>query len=85
MKDMEKAPIHFSEMLKLMDTAYQRRQTLNIKAWRSDGAEVEYKGWYVHHQHWRGGYVRLRNPVNRELRLVPEILIHEINGKKVYL
>lgn len=78
-------PIHFSEMQRLMDTAYQRRQTLNIKAFRSDGNRVEYRGWIIHHQYWRGGYVRLVNPVNREIRLVPEVFIYEINGKKVYL
>lgn len=78
-------PIHFSEMQRLMDTAYQRRQTLNIKAFRSDGNQVEYRGWIIHHQYWRGGYVRLVNPVNRQIRLVPEVFIYEINGRKVYL
>lgn len=78
-------PIHFSEMQRLMDTAYQRRQTLNIKAFRSDGNRVEYRGWIIHHQYWKGGYVRLVNPVNREIRLVPEVFIYEINGMKVYL
>lgn len=78
-------PIHFSEMQRLMDTAYQRRQTLNIKAFRSDGNRVEYRGWIIHHQYWRGGYVKLVNPVNREIRLVPEVFIYEINGRKVYL
>lgn len=78
-------PIHFSEMQRLMDTAYQRRQTLNIKAFQSDGNRVEYRGWIIHHQYWRGGYVRLVNPVNRQIRLVPEVFIYEINGMKVYL
>lgn len=78
-------PIHFSEMQRLMDTTYQRRQTLNIKAFRSDGNRVEYRGWIIHHQYWRGGYVRLVNPVNRQIRLVPEVFIYEINGMKVYL
>lgn len=78
-------PIHFSEMQRLMDTAYQRRQTLNIKAFRSDGNRVEYRGWIIHHQYWRGGYVRLVNPVNRQIRLVPEVFIYEINGMEVYL
>ena len=78
-------PIHFSEMQRLMDTAYQRRQTLNIKAFRSDGNRVECRGWIIHHQYWRGGYVRLVNPVNRQIRLVPEVFIYEINGRKVYL
>lgn len=77
--------IHFSEMQRLMDTAYQRRQTLNIRAWRSDGHRVYYKGWVVHHQYWKGGYVRLKNPISHQLRLVPEIFIYEINGMKIYL
>lgn len=72
-------------MQRLMDTAYQRRQTLNIKAFRSDGNRVEYRGWIIHHQYWRGGYVRLVNPVNRQIRLVPEVFIYEINGRNVYL
>lgn len=79
------SPIHFSEMQRLMDSAYQHRQTLNVKAWKSDGHRVEYRGWLVHHQYWKGGYVRLVNPLNREMRLVPEIFIYEINGRKVYL
>ena len=78
-------PIHFSEMQRLMVTAYQRRQTLNIKAFRSDGNRVEYRGSIIHHQYWRGGYVRLVNPVNRPIRLVPEVFIYAINGRKVYL
>lgn len=81
----KKGVIHFSQMQRLMDTAYQHRQTLNIKAWRSDGHRIYYKGWIIHHQYWRGGYVWLMNPVNRELRLVPEIFIYEINGLRVYL
>ena len=85
METKEPNPIHFSEMQRLMDTAYQRRQTLNIKAFRSDGNRVEYRGWIIHHQYWRGGYVRLVNPVNRQIRLVPEVFIYEINGMKVYL
>lgn len=81
----EKRAIHFSEMQRLMDSAYQHRQTVSIKAWRSDGHRVEYRHWLVQHQYWRGGYVRLMSPVSRELRLVPEIFIYEINGLKVYL
>lgn len=82
---MTNSPIHFSEMLRLIDSAYQRRQTLNIKAFRSDGNRVQYNGWLVHHQFWRGGYLRIINPVNRQIRQLPDIFIYEINGKKVYL
>jgi len=72
-------------MLHVLAVAEEHRQTLDIKAWRSDGGINEYMGWLVHHDHWRGGYVRLRNPRNREIRLVPQIFIFEINKHKVYL
>lgn len=85
MATQQKAPIHFSEMLRLMDSAYQHRQTVNVRCWRSDGHIVEYRGWYVHHMYWRGGYIQLRNPVSKQIRKVPEIQIFEINGKRVYL
>ncbi len=77
--------IHFSEMQRYLDLAYQRRQTVNIKAFRSDGHRVEYRGWLVHHQYWKGGYMRIVNPVSHQMRLLPEIFIYEVNGMKVYL
>lgn len=77
--------IHFTEMQKFLDLAYQRRQLVTIRAWRDDGHTVIYKGWLIHHQYWRGGYMRLKNPINGELRTLPEIYIREINGMKVYL
>ncbi len=77
--------MHFTEMQHYISLAEERRQTLNVKAWTSDGNINEYKGWYVHHQHWRGGYVRLRNPVNNQIRQVPEIYILEVNGYTISL
>ncbi len=77
--------MHFNEMLHLLAIAEEHRQTLNIKAWRSDGEIIEYKGWLVHHDYWRGGYVKLRNPVSRQIRQIPEIFIFEINNHQVYL
>ncbi len=84
-KGKQDRAIHFSDMQRVMDSAYQHRQTLDIRAYKSDGEIVEYNGWLVFHQYWRGGYVRLRNPLNNEIRLVPEIFIIGINGLKVYL
>ena len=77
--------MHFNEMLHLLAIAEEHRQTFNIKAWRSDGEIIEYKGWLVHHDYWRGGYVKLRNPVSRQIRQIPEIFIFEINNHQVYL
>ena len=49
MKEKQRS-IHFSEMQRYLDLAYQRKQTVNIKAFRSDGHRVEYRGSLVHHQ-----------------------------------
>lgn len=77
--------IHFSEMQRYLDLAYQHRQTVIIKAFRSDGCKVMYRGWLIHHQYWKGGYMRIYNPVSHQMRLLPEIFILEVNGMKVYL
>ena len=81
----KKGVMHFSEMLKVIARAYEYRQTLNIKAYKSDGHIILYKGWLIHHDYWRGGYIRIRNPKNREIRMIPEIFILEVNNKKIYL
>ncbi len=77
--------VHFNEMLHILAVAEERRQTLNIKVWKTSGEEVELQGWLVHHDYWRGGYVRFRNPMNGEIRMFPEIFIHEINNQRVFL
>lgn len=80
------AAIHFSDMLRLLDRAYQQRSLVDVYAWEGGTGEVlHYKGWLVHHVNWRGGYVRLRNPKNRGLRTVPQIFIIQINNQRVFL
>ena len=78
--------IHFTEMLRQIDLAYQHRALVDVYAYKGEtGAIVHYKGWLVHHVAWRGGFIRLRNPKNRELRTIPQIFIIQINNQKVYL
>lgn len=78
--------IHFSDMLRLLDQAYQHRSLVDVYAWEgATGNIIHYKGWLVHHDNWRGGYVRLRNPLNKALRCVPQIFIIQINNQRVYL
>ena len=83
--DTTRKTMHFTEMQHLIAIAEEHRQTLNGKAWTTEGKVNEYNGWIVHHQYWRKGYVRLRNPSNGEIRLVPEIYILEVNGYSIYL
>lgn len=78
-------PYHFTEALHLISEAQRTKSTVNIKAWKIDGNINYYEGWYVISNYWIGGYLKLRNPVNNEIRRVPEIYIFEINGHKIYL
>ncbi len=85
MKEKPIRAIHFNEMLHMLAVAEERRQTLNIKVWKTSGEVVELHGWLVHHDYWKGGYVRFRNPLNGQIRMFPQIFIFEINNQRVYL
>lgn len=83
---MEKKAIHLNEALQLLDLARERRQTVNLKVWElQTGAVIEYRGWLVSSSNWKGGWHRVVNPMNNQIRTVPDILIHEINGLSIYL
>lgn len=81
----KKSPVHFTEMLHLMQLAAQRGQEVTLKAWKTHGEVAVYRRWIIHSDYWKGGYLRLRNPRNGEIRLVPEIFIKEFCGHKIYL
>ena len=80
-----KKPIHMKEGLQLLDIARESRQRVWIKAWDSKGNVIEYKGWLVSSSNWRGGWHRIINPVNNEIRTVPDIFMFNINGHPIYL
>lgn len=83
---MEKKAIHLNEALQLLDLARERRQTVNLKVWeQKTGNVIEYRGWLVSSSNWKGGWHRVVNPMNNQIRTVPDILIHEINGLSIYL
>lgn len=45
--------IHFADMLRLLDQAYQHRSLVDIHAWEGGTGEMlHYKGWLVHHVNW---------------------------------
>lgn len=84
-KDSRKA-IHFNEAMQMLDLARERKQTVNLKVWElQTGNDIEYRGWLVSSSNWRGGWHRVINPMNNQIRTVPDILIHEINGLSIYL
>lgn len=78
-------PIHFKKMQQLLDVARDSRQRVDVMAWDSKGNVIEYRGWLVSSSSWRKGWHRLVNPVNQEIRTVPDIYIFNINGHKIYL
>lgn len=82
---MPKSAYHINEVLKLMDKARDEGATVNLKAWSSEGEVIDYNGWMVKGGSWRGGFHRLVNPVNGEVRTVPDIYIFNFKGKTVFL
>ena len=83
---MERKSIHINEAMQILDLAREHRQTVNLKVWElQTGAVIEYRGWLVSSSNWKGGWHRVINPTNNQIRTVPDILIHEINGLSIYL
>ena len=82
---MRRTAYHLTEVLRLLAKAERDRSTINLKAWTSDGETVDYTGWLVRGSSWRGGFHRLVNPANGEVRTVPDIFIFNFLGKPVYL
>ena len=76
-------PIHFKEMQQLLDIARETHQKVNILAWELKGNIIEYRGWLVSSSSWRKGWHKLINPVNNEIRTVPDIFIFNINGHQI--
>jgi len=84
--DMEqRKPIQMKQGQQILDVARESRQKVFVKAWDSKGNIIEYNGWLVSSSNWRGGWHRLLNPANNEIRTVPDIFMFNINGHPIYL
>jgi len=82
----EKKAIHINEAMQIMDIAREKKQTVNLKVWEGQtGNVIEYRGWMVSGSNWKGGWHRIINPMNNQIRTVPDIFIFEINGLSIYL
>ena len=81
----ERKPLHFNEAMQLLDIARESNQRVNISAWDSKGNIIEYKGWMVSSSNWRGGWHKIINPGNNQIRTVPDIFIFKINDHQIYL
>ena len=83
---MKKKAVHINEAMQILDLARERKQTVNLKVWElQTGNVIEYRGWLVSSSNWKGGWHRVISPVSNQIRTVPDILIHEINGLSIYL
>lgn len=77
--------MHIKEVQKALDKACKDGTPVSIRALKRNGEWADYNGWVVHGGHWRRGVHRLRNPVNGEIRAIPDICIKYFNGHKMYL
>lgn len=82
---MDRKPIHINEALQMLDIARESRQKVNVLAWDSHGNVIRYQGWLVSSSSWKGGWHRLVNPVNNQIRTVPDIFIFNVNSHPIYL
>ena len=83
---MRKNVVHINEAMQILDLARERKQTVNLKVWEGKtGNVLDYQGWMVSSSNWKGGWHRIINPKNNEIRTVPDIFMHEINGLSIYL
>lgn len=81
-----KTSMHIKDVQKSLDTARIWNQTVNVEAWSLEdgGAVVRYYGWLVKGGYWRGGWHRLMNPRNGQIRTVPDCFIVRFNGHPVH-
>lgn len=81
----QRKPIQMKQGQQILDVARESGQKVFVKAWDSKGNIIEYNGWLVSSSNWRGGWHRLLNPVNNQIRTVPDIFMFNINGHPIYL
>jgi len=77
--------MHIKEVQLAMDKAMAEESPVSIRAVKSNGEWVDYTGWLVIGSHWRGGNHRLKNPLNGEIRTLPDVCIKYFNGRRMYL
>ena len=85
MKKNINSSLHISEVEYLLDKAKKDGMQVNVEALDTTGAVNTYNGWYVQGGYWRGGFHRLRNPVNGEIRATCDVLIIKFNNCNKYL
>lgn len=82
----KRKPIHFNDAMQLLDIARESKQRVNLLVWEGKtGNVIEYKGWMVSSSSWRKGWHKIINPVNNQIRTVPDIFIFNINGHQIFL
>lgn len=78
--------IHINDAMQVLGIAREQRRKVDLKVWEGKTGEIiDYRGWLVSSSSWRGGWHRIVNPANNQIRTVPDIFIISINGQPMYL
>lgn len=78
--------IHFNDAMQVLDIAREYRQKVSLHVWEGKTGEiVYYDSWLVSSSNWKGGWHRIVNPKNNQIRTVPDIFIIKINEQPIYL
>ena len=83
----EKTSLHLSEVQRILDKARIYNEQVDITAWSlaDGGSSIRYQNWLVTSGNWHGGWHKIRNPRNGEIRTLPDCFIHRLNGHPVHL
>lgn len=87
MNNTEKTSLHITEVQRALDKARIYKEEVDIICWSlADGGKaIRYQRWLVSSGNWYGGWHRVRNPRNNEVRLIPDIFIIRFNGHPVHI
>ena len=78
--------IHINDAMQVLDIAREQHRKVDLQVWEGKTGEIiDYRGWLVSSSSWRGGWHRIVNPANNQIRTVPDIFIISINGQPMYL
>ncbi len=87
MNTPEKKSLHITDVQRALDKARIYKEEVDIICWSlADGGKaIRYQRWLVSSGNWYGGWHRVRNPRNNEVRLIPDIFIIRFNGHPVHI
>lgn len=77
---MQRISIHINDAMRLLRDSKPH----DVVAVKSDGDIVKLHGWYQVGGWVRGGTIRLRNPLNHEIRAVRKVCLLRVDSMRIY-